>query len=161
MNNGRDQYVLFEVGGTTYAIPSTEVAHVEMVQHITLVPNANPAIDGVVFSRGQVIPALNLRTRFGLPSETHTLRTRLIFVQLRERLVALLADSAREFLRIPDEVIRPIEQTLTGISGNYLKGVAQLGERLILLIDLAAVLDLEGTRQFVLAPAAPVPACAD
>lgn len=138
-----DKYVLFEVEGTTYGIPSDEVRHIEMVEHVTLVPNANPAIDGVVFSRGQVIPALNLRTRFGFPKQAPTLRTRIVFVQVRERLVGLIVDTAREFLRINSEAIRPIQETLTGINGNYLKSVANVGERLILLLDLDAVLDVD------------------
>ena len=56
--------------------------------------------------------------------------------------MGLIVDAAREFLRIPEETVRPIEQTLTGISGNYLKAVANLGERLLLL-DLDAVLDVD------------------
>lgn len=153
MHTSQDHYVLFEVGGSAYAIPSAQVGHIEMVEHVTLVPNANPAIDGVVFSRGQVIPALNLRTRFGFPREPHTMRTRLVFVKVRDRVVGLIVDSAREFVRIPAEKIRPIEQTLTGISGNYLKGVAQAGERLILLVDLEAVLDVDRFQPESAAPA--------
>ena len=60
-----DSYVLFELAGTTYAVASGDVRQLEMVEHITPVPNAAAAVEGVVFSRGQVIPAINLRTRFG------------------------------------------------------------------------------------------------
>lgn len=137
------KHIVFEVGGATYAIPSAIVSHVEMLEHVTVVPNANPAIDGVVFSRGQVIPALNLRTRFGFARTTPDLKTRLIFVRTGARTVGLIVDNAREFLSLADEVIRPIEQTLTGIQHNYLKAVAQLGDRLILLLDLDAVLDVD------------------
>ena len=150
MNTNHDRYVLFELEGTTYAISSADVRHIEMLDHVTLVPNANPAIDGVVFSRGKVIPALNLRTRFGFKRADTTLRTRIVFVQVGERLVGLIVDSARDFLRIASDAIRPIEQTLTGISGNYLSAVAQVGERLILLLDLNAVLDVD---QYVPDPA--------
>ncbi|MGO8701173.1 MAG: chemotaxis protein CheW [Limisphaerales bacterium] len=138
-----NKFILFEVGGTTYGIASSEVRHIEMMEHVTLVPNANPAIDGVVFSRGQVIPALNLRQRFGLPRLPPDLRTRLVFVQFRDRVVGLIVDSAREFISIPDHLIRPIEETLTGVSGNYLKAVAKIGNRLILLADLEAVLSVD------------------
>src|SRR4051794_23425256 len=100
-----DTYVIFELAGTTYGIPSEQVRHIEMLEHVTAVPNANPAIDGVVFSRGQVIPALNLRARFGFPREPYTLRTRLVFVQVKERTVALIVDTAREFRRIPSDTI--------------------------------------------------------
>jgi purine-binding chemotaxis protein CheW len=143
MNTMHDRYVLFEVEGTTYAVASMDVRHIEMLEHVTVVPNANPAIDGVVFSRGQVIPALNLRRRFGFRREERTMRTRIIFVQVRERLVGLIVDSAREFLRIPAEAVRPIEQTLTGIQGNYLRAVSTIDSRLILILDLDRVLDVE------------------
>ena len=138
-----DKYVLFEVEGTIYGVPSNSVRHIEMVEHVTVVPNANPAIDGVVFSRGQVIPALNLRTRFGFNRQAPTLRTRIVFVQVRDRLVGLIVDTAREFLRISSDKIKPIEETLTGIHGNYLKSVANLEQRLVLLLDLEQVLDVE------------------
>jgi purine-binding chemotaxis protein CheW len=143
MNMEQEKYVVFDVAGTSYGIPTGQVRHIEMLEHVSLVPNANPAIDGVVFSRGQVIPALNLRTRFGLPREPYTLRTRIVFIELGNRTVGLIVDSAREFLRIPGDKKRPIEQTLTGVSGNYLQGVANMNGRLILLLDLDAVLNLD------------------
>jgi len=95
-----------------------------------------------VFSRGQVIPALNLRARFGLPRAQHTMSTRLIFLKAHQRTIAFIADSAREFRKIPANAVRPLTETLHGIRGNYVKGVATLGDRFILLLDVAAVLDL-------------------
>ena len=60
-----EPYVLFELAGTAYALPSHAVQRMEMVEHVTPVPNAPPFVDGVVFSRGRVVPAVNLRRRFG------------------------------------------------------------------------------------------------
>src|SRR5688500_8206020 len=76
-----ETYVLFELAGTTYGLRTRDVRHMEMVGHITPVPNTSPTVEGVVFSRGQVIPAVNLRVRFGFPREPHTVRSRLIIVQ--------------------------------------------------------------------------------
>lgn len=142
-NSTIESYVLFELAGSVYAIPSQSVRHIEMFEHVTVVPNANPAIDGVVFSRGEVIPALNLRVRFGFPREKHTLRTRIIFTTVHERTVGLIVDTAREFQNIPPENIGPIEQTLTGINGRYLKAVTKIAGRLVLILDLEAVLVLD------------------
>ena len=58
-------FILFEVAGTTYGIASRDVQQMEMIDHITPLPNAPDYVDGVVFTRGQVIPAVNLRVRFG------------------------------------------------------------------------------------------------
>src|SRR6476469_6185751 len=128
MSAARESYVLFDLAGSVYAIPSQSVQHIEMYEHVTLVPNANPAIDGVVFSRGQVIPALNLRARFGFPKQERTLRTRIIFARVHDRTVGLIVDSALDFQNLPAESIRPIEEALTGINGKYLKAVTKVGE---------------------------------
>ncbi len=141
MNNA-DTYIIFNLADSLYGVRSDDVLHVDMLEHVTPVPNAHGALDGVVFSRGKVIPALNLRARFGLQREPATARTRLIFLRWQGRIVALVVDSAREFRAIAAESIRPIEETLTGIQGNYLRGLATVKDRLVLLLDIAAVLDL-------------------
>jgi purine-binding chemotaxis protein CheW len=138
-----DTFILFELAGATYAIPSSNVQHIEMLEHVTPVPNAHRAIDGVVFSRGQVIPALNLRTRFGFPRQETGLQTRVVFVQLQQRTVGFIVDSAREFKNVPTAQIRPIEKALTGIAGNYLRGLTNINNRLVLILDLEAVLNLD------------------
>jgi purine-binding chemotaxis protein CheW len=142
MSMATETYVLFDLAGTTYGLRSREVQHIEMLEHVTPVPNTVPSVEGVVFSRGHVIPAMNLRLRFGFPRGETTLKTRLIIVQVHQRSVALMVDAAREFRGIPDDVIRPIEETLSGIDGNYLRGVASLDGRLVLLLNLDAILSL-------------------
>ena len=150
--------MLFELAGSLYALPSQSVQHIEMFEHVTLVPNANPAIDGVVFSRGQVIPALNLRIRFGFPRQDRTLRTRIVFTTVHDRTVGLIVDSAREFQKIPAAAVRPIEETLTGINGKYLKAVTKVADRLVLILDLEAVLNVEDVLQPSTGEETPVPA---
>lgn len=136
-----ENYILFTIAGTTYALRTRDVAHIEMVEQITGVPNAAHFVDGVVFSRGQVVPALNLRARFGFEKAPHDLRTRLLVVQYDGRTIGLLVDSAREFLAIPPSAVQPPSQALAGISGQYIEGIANLNDRLILILDLRAVLD--------------------
>ena len=91
----KDNYIVFSVADTAYALASQQVAHVEMVEHITPVPNATDVIDGVVFSRGEIVPALNLRARFGFPRIACDLRTRLLVVRHDGRTAGLLVDAAR------------------------------------------------------------------
>jgi purine-binding chemotaxis protein CheW len=136
-----DNYILFTIAATTYALRTRDVAHIEMVEQITAVPNAVHFVDGVVFSRGQVVPALNLRARFGFDKVPHDLRTRLLVVQSDGRSVGLLVDSAREFLAIPPAAVQPPNQALAGAGGQYIEGIANLNDRLILILDLRAVLD--------------------
>jgi purine-binding chemotaxis protein CheW len=155
MSSELQSYVLFEIAGTVYALPSQNVQHIAMFEHVTLVPNANSAIDGVVFSRGQVIPALNLRVRFGFPRQENSLRTRIVFTSVHGRTVGLIVDSAREFQNFAADTIRPIEETLTGIKGKFLKAVSKAGERLVLILDLEAVLNVDDVQMPPGAEAAP------
>jgi purine-binding chemotaxis protein CheW len=138
-----DQYVIFSVADTHYALPSEQIAHVEMVEHITRVPNAPGFVDGVMFSRGVVVPAINLRARFGFERATYDTRTRLLVVQVDGRTVGLLVDAAREFLTIPQGAVKPPSEALAGMSGRYLRGIVTMNERMILILDLHEVLDPE------------------
>jgi purine-binding chemotaxis protein CheW len=136
-----DHYILFVVAGTTYALPSRDVAHVEMVEEVTRVPNAAAFVEGVVFSRGQVVPAINTRARFGMPRAERDLRTRLLVVNAGGRTVGLLVDACREFLTIPASSVQPPGDALVATSAPYIAGVATLGERMIVIVDLEPLLN--------------------
>jgi len=138
---GIGSYILFTVAATTYALPSGEVRHMEMIEDITRVPNAPSFIDGVVFSRGQVVPVVNLRARFGFERMPFDLRTRLIVVQAGARMIGLVADAAREFVSIPPDAIQPPNEALTGMSGRYVDGIASVRDRLILVLNLDRILN--------------------
>jgi purine-binding chemotaxis protein CheW len=135
-----DTFILFSVAATTYALRSREVGHVEMIEQVTAVPNATAFLDGVVFSRGEVVPALNLRARFGFERAPYDLSTRLLVVHAAGRTVGLVVDAAREFVSIDPAAILPPAGALTGLSGRYLEGVANIGDRLILVLNLGEVL---------------------
>ena len=140
--NGSETLVVFELAGTTYAVRSNRVQQMEMIEQITPVPNAPPAVEGVVFSRGRVVPVVNLRVRFGFEKIPIELRTRLIVIDIGERTVGLIVDSAREFISIPTEAIQPPNEAIAGLSGRYLEGIATLGNRIILILDLNEVINL-------------------
>ena len=133
-------YILFTVAGTSYALPSQDVAHVEMVEQITRVPNAPAFVDGVVFSRGQVVPAINMRARFGFDRAPLDVSSRLLVVQSRGRSVGLLVDACREFMTVPESAIHPPGEALSGLSAQYVNGVASIGDRLIVLLGLERLL---------------------
>jgi purine-binding chemotaxis protein CheW len=137
-----EPYILFELAGTHYAVPSRFVRKIELIDHITPVPNGPPALEGVVFSTGNVIPALNLRTRFGMSRVEFNLRTRLIIVETGTRTVGLIVDTAREFLGIPAGSIQPPHEAITVLSGKYLEGIARLGDRLVLVVNIEELVNL-------------------
>ncbi|MEN9938300.1 MAG: hypothetical protein RLZZ387_4879 [Chloroflexota bacterium] len=135
-----DLYVLCHVGGAVYAIPARSVRHAELVPAIARLPDAPPYVEGVAIVRGHVLAVVSLRLRLGLPSQPHDMRARLVVVRHGEHAAALLVDSAREFLRIPAEVVQPAPEGLGEPGTGFLAGVARLGERLILILRVDAIL---------------------
>jgi chemotaxis signal transduction protein len=87
-----ETFILLELAGTTYAIRSNFVQQVMMIEHVTPVPNAISVVEGVVHARGRVVPALNLRVRFGFEKVPFDLRSRLIIVSVDGRVIGLLVD---------------------------------------------------------------------
>ena len=152
--NDAEAFILFELAGTTYGVRSRFVQQIEMIEHVTPVPNAPAAVEGVVLARGQVIPALNLRSRFGFDRIALDLRLRLVVVSTGGRTLGLIVDSAREFLRIPETALEPPPEAITGLSGKYLEGVATIKGRIILVLDLDEVIDVGEQLPGVEAPAA-------
>lgn len=140
--DGNEAFILLQVAGATYGIRSRDVQHIDMPEGITPVPNRAPCVEGVVFSRGQVISVMNLRARFGFEKAPRDLRTRMLVVRSDERIVGLLADSAREFLVIPADAIEPLQEAIAGLRGRYLEGIATLNGRIVLILDLQRVLEL-------------------
>jgi purine-binding chemotaxis protein CheW len=144
-SGGSRTFILFELAGTAYAVPSQSVQQMEMVEQITPVPNSPPFVDGVVFVRGQVVPVVNLRARFGFERAPLDMKTRLMVVAHSDRSVGLLVDSAREFITLPDDAIKPTPDAITTLSGRYLAGIANVDQRLVLILDVAEVLNFQDT----------------
>lgn len=143
--SGAESYILCALAGTTYALRSDDIEQLEMVGHLTPVPNAPAFVDGVTSVRGRVIPAISLRARFGFERQAHDLRSRLIVVRSENRSVGLIVDSAREFAAIPESAIQPPPEGLVELSTRYLRGVAHLGERLVLILDVDELLRVADT----------------
>lgn len=108
-----------------------------MVETVTRVPDAPAWVDGIVYLRGQVVPVVNLRRRFGLPSANSDPAQRLVVVTQGERVVALVTDSAREFVTIAPEQITPAPDS----TSEYVEAVANRNNTLILLLHVEKLLD--------------------
>lgn len=139
----KEAYILFELAGTTYGLHSSFVQKMEMLENITPVPHSPHYVDGVMFSRGQVIPVINLRKRLGMEKKDHDLRTRVIVARYKDRIAGLIVDAAREYMNMPSDIIQPAPEFISGLSGSYLGGIAKLGERIILIFNVEGILKNE------------------
>jgi purine-binding chemotaxis protein CheW len=136
-------HVVFKVGGAEYAIPASEVVQMESFIGATPVPGAPAHVAGLVQVRGRVVPVVDARVRFGLPSVERTLDSRVVVGQLGPRTVGLIVDSAREVLKLGPEQLQPPPPLVAEQAKGFVKAVAQVGQRLVMLIDFPRVVGEE------------------
>jgi purine-binding chemotaxis protein CheW len=135
-----DLHVLFRVGEGEYALPAAEVLVMESYAGATRVPGVEPWVVGIVQIRGEVVPVVDLRRRFGLDGAELDGDRRVLVVRQGERSVGLLVDRAREVLSIgPDHLREPPEAVAQGTE-RMIRSVATVGDRLLMLIDTARVI---------------------
>ena len=133
-------HVVFKVAGSEYALPAADVLQMESFSGATPVPGTQPWVAGIIQVRGRIVPVLDVRKRFGLPAAEHTLDTRVVVATHGERAVALLVDAAREVLKLEEAQIKPPPELVAQEAHGLVKAVAQVGARLVMLLDFAKLI---------------------
>jgi len=134
------QVVGFRIGNETFGLPIAIVREIVRVPDITAVPNAPEYIEGVINLRGRIISVVDLRKRFGEKNIQPNKKNRIVVVELAERAVGLLVNSASEVLRIPPSEIEAPHDLFQDGEVDYVTGVAKLKGRLVILLDLNKVI---------------------
>ena len=139
-------HVIFRVDRAEYVLPAADVLQMESFSSATPVPGSLPYVVGLLHVRGRVVPIVDLRVRFGLPAIAPSLDSRVVVGQLGERTVGLLADSAREVIKLaPDQMQAPPSMMSTDAAVGFVKSVAHVQKRLLLLLDFAKVIGEESS----------------
>lgn len=142
MNNDDNlmQLVTFRLGEEEFGVQILVVNEIIRLVQITLVPNAPPFIEGVINLRGKVLPVVGLRKRFKMPEMPLDSQSRIIVMELNQNVVGFLVDGVSEVLRIPQSTVEPAPAVVAGIGSEYIEGVGKLDDRLLILLNLEALL---------------------
>ena len=130
------QIVVFELGDERYGLDIATVYEIIRHQPITAVPQAPAFVEGVINLRGRIIPVVDLRDRFGMTEGDLTKASRIVVCEAAGTRVGLVVDGVSEVLMIAADAIEPTPEVAAGVDAAYLRGIAKLGERLIILLDL-------------------------
>jgi purine-binding chemotaxis protein CheW len=123
-----------------YGVDVRQVQEIRRVAEITSVPRAPEFVRGVINLRGRILPVLDLRRRLGLGEVEVERASRIVVVRLKERLLGLLVDGASQVLKVPLSRIEAAPEEVVQKGGDYIRGVAKLDDRLIILVDLERLL---------------------
>ncbi|GAC1572957.1 MAG: chemotaxis protein CheW [Candidatus Elarobacter sp.] len=141
------QVVSFKLGSEEYGVDIAQVQEINRMVAITHVPRAPQFMEGVINLRGQLIPIIDLRTRFGMPREEHTKNTRIVVTEIGAKRVGMVVDSVSEVLRLAVDQIEAAPDMITGVDTEYIRGVGKIEDRLIILLDLARVISTAERRE--------------
>ncbi|WP_027963209.1 chemotaxis protein CheW [Halalkalibacillus halophilus] len=138
-----EKVIVFKLQDEEYGVPVSYVGSIERMQEITRVPKAPTFVRGVINLRGIVTPIIDLRERFELELTDYTDSTRMIIVSIEDKDVGMIVDGANDVLDIPVEAIEPPPEVVGSVDVDYIRGVAKIDKRLLILLNLDKVLSKE------------------
>ena len=137
---GELQIVVFRIGSDTYGVDIGCVREIITLRPITRVPGTSEFVEVVLNLRGHVIPVMNLWRRMGLPPSDPSPETRIMVVEVGGHTLGFLVDAVTEVLHIGAHLITSSHALTRSVNAEFLRGVAKLDQRLIILLDLERLL---------------------
>lgn len=141
-----NQYLTFLLADEEYAIDILKVQEIRGWTSVTCIPNVPDYVLGVLNLRGIVVPIINLRKRFNMTSVIFDATTVVIVVKViddkNERIVGLVVDAVSDVCKINDAEINPAPDISGGIAGDYIKGLATVNEKLVILLAIDELVNI-------------------
>lgn len=135
------QYIVVKLGGEQYGIDIAHIDNIVRMSRITRVPKSQPYYVGVINLRGEVVPIMSLRRRFGLDNDEYGAPTRIIIIRLEDMsMIGFVVDEVREVVNIDTRTIEKPAFKLDEKKADYLAGIGKNGDSLISLLDIKAVI---------------------
>lgn len=139
-----EQFVVFELLSESYCLDIGVVNTIIRMQPITHVPRAPEFVDGVINLRGNIIPVIDLRKCFNIGAYEETKSSRIVVVETATSMIGLIVDAVTETLSLQADSIEPPSSLVMSHDSQYIKGVAKHAEKLIILLDIKALLEKTG-----------------
>ncbi|MDR3211303.1 MAG: chemotaxis protein CheW [Planctomycetota bacterium] len=136
----KDRYLTFHLGDEDYGLEIRHVTEIISIQKITDVPDLPDFVKGVINLRGQVIPTLDLRLRFGLPAKDYDERTCVIITRMNDIPVGIIVDTVNEVMNIPSETISPPPSVQKGAAHRFVEGLGRVGDSVKILLNAEKLL---------------------
>ncbi|MEW5785269.1 MAG: chemotaxis protein CheW [Bacillota bacterium] len=140
---GETQLVVFSLEKEEFACKINDVREVLKMVRVTPLPRSLEFVEGVINLRGEVIPVIDLRKRFGLPAAERTAGSRIIIVEVGTTMIGLIVDSVTEVIRLPDKQIQVTPEHVAGTRTYLILGVGKINERLLIILNLEHILTSE------------------
>jgi purine-binding chemotaxis protein CheW len=135
------QFLTFTLGQEEYGVEILKIQEIKGYSAITPLPNAPAYVKGVLNLRGTIVPIVDLRQKFGMPEAAYTKFTVIVVVQVLGNILGFVVDAVSDVLSVPQDAIQPTPDLHGQVDVSCFTGLAQTGEKLVLLLDIDRVLD--------------------
>lgn len=130
------QYVVFQIADQEFGVDIHKVSIIEKFMNITRVPTTPDYIKGVVNLRGEIIPVMDLRTKFELPSKEPDDDTRIIMLKFNEITLGVIVDSVAEVVDFAEEEMESVTSITNDRTLDYVVGIGRIDQRLITVLNI-------------------------
>ena len=134
------QLVCFKLGEGEFGVDILKVREIIRMMDITHVPDEPDYVEGVVNLRGNVIPVVDLRERFGMERKAQDKHMRIMVMETDGTLTGFIVDAVSEVLRIPTSLTEPPPHIVAGVNAEYITAIGKLDDKLLTLLDIEKVL---------------------
>lgn len=140
MSDDARQIVVFQLANETYGLDIHKVYEIIMMPKITHIPRTPTFLEGVINLRGNIVPVFDLRKRLLLPHKSADEETRVIIVEIASHTAGMIVDGVSEVMTLPEAGLEPPSPLVVNtIEGEYLEGVINLEEQLIIMLNLDTI----------------------
>lgn len=130
------EYLSFVLGDAQYCIDILKVQEIRTYEPPTRIANTPAFIKGVINLRGNIVPIIDLRVKFGLPEQRYDTQTVVIVLNIAKRTVGVVVDGVSDVIAVPASEIKPAPELGGGLDTQYLQGLATVGGQMMILIDI-------------------------
>jgi purine-binding chemotaxis protein CheW len=133
--------VTFRLGVDAFAAEVSSVDRVLRYVAPKSVPDLPAWIEGVIEHRGKVIPVVDMRTRIGLPRVDPAPTTRILVMSTSDGFIGAIVDVVAEVASVPQGNVAPPPPLFRGLAAHFVRGMAKVGEQLVVILDVDRVLN--------------------
>ncbi len=142
-----DQFLTFILSEEEFSLPIVQIKEIVEYCEITMVPLVPSFVKGVINLRGGVVPVIGLAEKFGMDIKETTKRTCIVIVEVElegeTTLMGCIVDKVLQVQDINDELIDPAPTFGATIQTNFIKGMAKIDEKIIVILDINKILSIE------------------
>lgn len=139
-NDVNHEFLAFKLGHEEYGVDILSVQEIRGYDTVTRVPEAPEYIKGVINLRGVIVPVVDLRLKFKLGNAAYDEFTVMIVLNLKGKVIAAVVDGVSDVLQVDAEQIRPTPEFGGIIDTRFISGIATVGERMLILLDIESLI---------------------